>query len=102
MKIKNVTKENQFRKKLIPQRWSDSKIKFYESKNYFFIHETSINGQILSVSSLTKNMTEDECVFIIKKIMKLAPEDVFMHLGPTGVLYIREKEEKFARTSYPH
>ncbi len=98
MKIKNVTKENQARKKLIPKRWPDSNINFYESKHYFFIHETSQEGQILSISSETKSMTEEECLFIIKNFMKLAPEDVIMHLGPTGVLYIKEKEAQFPRT----
>jgi hypothetical protein len=102
MRIKNVTKKHQSRKQLISKSWPDSKIKFYESKDYFFIHEKSKHGQILSISSGSKSMTEEECVFAIGNIMKLSPEDVIMYLGPTGVLYIREKEEHFPRNVNPY
>ncbi|GGJ62143.1 hypothetical protein [Virgibacillus salexigens] len=99
MKIKDVTKKHQSQKNLIFQSWEDSEIKFYKSKKYFFIYEKSKYGQILSVSTSSTKMTDDERAHVIRKIMRLSPEDVYIYHGPTGVLYIRKKDEVFLKVA---
>ena len=92
MKAKNVTNELRFliwsMKKTA--QWRDSQFKIYDTKTTRFVHEYSKDGQIISVSRMSKPITNKEKNFAIKMLAKRSKENVYAYKSPNGVLYFRQ------------
>ncbi|WP_188453388.1 hypothetical protein [Virgibacillus oceani] len=101
MKVKNVTAGCQVEVSLIKGNspWENSKVKIYDSKTSRFIHEASVEGQVLSISRADKPVTEKELMFAVTKLMNLEFEDVVIYTSPNGVLYIKQINNSQQRTA---
>ena len=75
----------------------DSEVNIYEHQNTRFIHEVSGDGQVLSISKSYTPVTEDDWIIGVKKIMKLNLVDVMITVRPSGVVFIREKDDWFPK-----
>lgn len=83
--------------------WKDSAVNIYEYQDTRFIHEVSGDNQVLSISKLNTPITENDWILGVKKIMKLNLVDVMITVRPSGVVFIKEKDDslpKIANCTY--
>ncbi|WP_010531181.1 hypothetical protein [Lentibacillus jeotgali] len=101
MKIKDVTANCQNEVKMVKTFSPDESpnIKVYDSGSTHFLHEVGNNRQVLSISCKRGSVTEREWLFGIREIMKLELEGVVIDTKPSGVVFIREKDESMPRTA---
>ncbi|TFJ93125.1 hypothetical protein [Lentibacillus salicampi] len=101
MRIKDVTANCQNEVKMVKIFSPDEspKIKVYDSESTHFLHEVGNNRQVLSISCKRGRVTEKEWLFGIREIMELELEGVEIETKPSGVVFIREKDESMPRTA---
>ena len=105
MKLTNVTANQEQAVNVVKAAspWKDSIVNIYEYQNTRFIHEVSGEEQVLSISNLDMSITESDWIMGVQKIMKLNLVDVMVNVRPSGIVFIKEKDNwlpKIANCTY--